>query len=172
MASNDDEKTKQIKEYVKMRKENRKREAIEKMLESLDENELSACKSLSAMFYKASKKQPPLGLGTLVKIKGGRSAYKVIEIRDKKYYKLQSANHTRVKGLFVRDQLEQADQITWNGETVYSVEKILGHRTVKGGKNEFLVKWASYPVEEATWEPEKNFVDRHLLFEYMQNNEN
>jgi hypothetical protein len=41
----------------------------------------------------------------------------------------------------------------------YDVEAILQHRSVKHGRKattEFLIKWAGYPPEHNTWEPEDN----------------
>jgi chromodomain protein Y len=43
----------------------------------------------------------------------------------------------------------------------YEVERVLGHREVKRGKqirNEFLVKWLGYEHEHNTWEPEKHLT--------------
>ena len=33
---------------------------------------------------------------------------------------------------------------------------------------EFLVLWAGYPLEEATWEPEDNFPDRQALHKDLE----
>jgi hypothetical protein len=40
-----------------------------------------------------------------------------------------------------------------NGSPEYNVEHIVAKRTFRG-KTQYLVKWAGYPVEENTWEPE------------------
>lgn len=51
-------------------------------------------------------------------------------------------------------------------EGIYQAEGIIGKRKYRG-KVQFKVKWAGYPVEEATWEPYKNiahckeFIDRY-----------
>ena len=54
------------------------------------------------------------------------------------------------------------------GEEVYEVEAILKHRR-RGRGYEYFVKWAGYPITEASWEPKQSFsgaVD--LLNEYQQ----
>lgn len=38
----------------------------------------------------------------------------------------------------------------------FFVEKVIKMRVSKKGKEEFLVKWAGYPLSEATWEPFEN----------------
>ena len=51
-------------------------------------------------------------------------------------------------------------------ESIYKVENILCWH-LKKIKNkylkEFLVLWAGYPLEEATWEPRDNFSDKEAL---------
>jgi hypothetical protein len=44
------------------------------------------------------------------------------------------------------------------GEEVYEIEAILNHRR-RGRTYQYLVKWAGYPVTEASWEPEHVFSD-------------
>ena len=53
------------------------------------------------------------------------------------------------------------------GETVYTVEKILDHRTGKR-KNlkEFLVRWDGYDPANDLWEPEANIHDPTLVQDY------
>jgi hypothetical protein len=38
----------------------------------------------------------------------------------------------------------------------FFVEKVIKLRVSKKGKEEFLVKWAGYPLSQATWEPFEN----------------
>jgi len=38
----------------------------------------------------------------------------------------------------------------------FFVEKVIKMRVSKKGKEEFLVKWAGYPLSQATWEPFEN----------------
>lgn len=38
----------------------------------------------------------------------------------------------------------------------FFVEKVIKMRVSKKGKEEYLVKWAGYPLSEATWEPFEN----------------
>jgi len=54
-----------------------------------------------------------------------------------------------------------------DNETVFAAEKILKHRIVDG-KNQYLVKWAGYPKNQATWEPEENILDRRLFDVFNQ----
>jgi hypothetical protein len=55
----------------------------------------------------------------------------------------------------------------------YEVERVLGHRKVKSGKQigkEFLVKWLGYEHEHNTWEPEKHLTHcEDLLADYWAN---
>ena len=53
-----------------------------------------------------------------------------------------------------------------NGEEVYEVEQILKHRR-RGQGYEYLVKWAGYPITEASWEPKSSFTGTaEILQEY------
>jgi hypothetical protein len=45
-----------------------------------------------------------------------------------------------------------------DGEEVYEVETILKHRK-RGRGYQYLVKWAGYPITEASWESEQAFSD-------------
>ncbi len=50
----------------------------------------------------------------------------------------------------------------------YEVEKIAGHRTVRG-RRQFLVFWKGYPSYEATWEPEDHLAGSpELLGKYLR----
>jgi len=50
---------------------------------------------------------------------------------------------------------------------VYLVEKIVGHK-LKGDTYLYKVKWVGFPLEEATYEPAENFVDRTILAKYQK----
>jgi Chromo (CHRromatin Organisation MOdifier) domain/Integrase core domain len=53
------------------------------------------------------------------------------------------------------------------GEEVYEVEQILKHR--KGGRGyEYLIKWVSYPITEALWEPKSNLTGATDIFQEYQ----
>ena len=52
----------------------------------------------------------------------------------------------------VTDNINQEEQ-----EKLFDVEKVIKMR-VKKGKEEFLVKWAGYPLSQATWEPFENLL--------------
>ena len=54
-----------------------------------------------------------------------------------------------------------------DNETVFAAEKILKHRIVDG-KNQYLVNWAGYPKNQATWEPEENILDRRIIDAFNQ----
>ena len=54
------------------------------------------------------------------------------------------------------------------GEEVYEVESILKHRR-RGRGYQYFVKWSSYPISEASWEPEHVFSeDSDLLTCYKE----
>ena len=44
------------------------------------------------------------------------------------------------------------------GEEVYEIESILNHRR-RGRGYQYYVKWAGYPISDASWEPEHVFSD-------------
>jgi Chromo (CHRromatin Organisation MOdifier) domain len=43
------------------------------------------------------------------------------------------------------------------GEEVYEVEQILKHKK-RGQGYEYLIKWVSYPITKASWEPKSNLT--------------
>ena len=53
-------------------------------------------------------------------------------------------------------------------EPEFEIEKIMNHRT-RLGKNEYLVKWKGYPLEEDGWEPEANLQDCKALDAFERN---
>jgi Chromo (CHRromatin Organisation MOdifier) domain len=54
------------------------------------------------------------------------------------------------------------------GEEVYEVEQILKHRK-RGQGYEYLVKWVSYPITKASWEPKSNLTGAtDILREYQK----
>ncbi|XP_055370700.1 SUN domain-containing protein 2-like isoform X2 [Condylostylus longicornis] len=53
-------------------------------------------------------------------------------------------------------------------EEEYLVEKIEDRRK-RYGKIEYYIKWAGYPQEENTWEPEDNITDKDLILEFEAN---
>lgn len=63
-----------------------------------------------------------------------------------------------------KQRLEDTQQLE---EGVFMVEAIIGHRVLEGGRREFLVKWMSYPEEEATYEDESELARcSHMVAEY------
>ncbi len=54
-----------------------------------------------------------------------------------------------------------------DNQNVYVVERILKHRGTFPDV-EYLVKWKHYPVEEATWEPPKNFLETNCIRKYWK----
>ena len=55
-----------------------------------------------------------------------------------------------------------------NGEEVYEVEQILKHRR-REWSYKYLVKWAGYPITEASWEPKSSFTgSAEILQEYQE----
>ena len=54
------------------------------------------------------------------------------------------------------------------GEEIYEVESILKHHQ-RGRGYQYFVKWTSYPISEALWEPEHVFSeDGDLLKRYKE----
>jgi Chromo (CHRromatin Organisation MOdifier) domain len=54
------------------------------------------------------------------------------------------------------------------GEEVYEVEQILKHRK-HGWGYEYLIKWVSYPITKASWEPKSNLTRAtDILQEYQE----
>uniref|UniRef100_A0A1I7WQZ8 Chromo domain-containing protein n=1 Tax=Heterorhabditis bacteriophora TaxID=37862 RepID=A0A1I7WQZ8_HETBA len=53
-----------------------------------------------------------------------------------------------------------------DAEDVYVVEAVINKRKTKDGKNEFLLKWQGFPLEESTWEPEENVSCPELITEF------
>jgi Chromo (CHRromatin Organisation MOdifier) domain len=54
------------------------------------------------------------------------------------------------------------------GEEVYEVEQILKHRK-HGQGYEYLIKWVSYLITEASWEPKTNLAGAtDILQEYQE----
>jgi hypothetical protein len=54
------------------------------------------------------------------------------------------------------------------GKEVYEVEQILKHRRCRQGY-EYLVKWVSYPITKASWEPKSNLTGAtDILWEYQE----
>ncbi len=60
----------------------------------------------------------------------------------------------------------QLKQIRRAGE--FFVEKVINMQVSKKGKEEFLVKWAGYPLSQATWEPFEN-LSREEACKYAAN---
>ena len=55
-----------------------------------------------------------------------------------------------------------------SGEEVYEVKQILKHRRRERGY-EYLVKWAGYPITEASWELKSSFTgSAEILEEYQE----
>ena len=54
-----------------------------------------------------------------------------------------------------------------DNKTVYNAEKLLERRALNG-QVQYLVKWAGYPLSDATWEPETNILDPRLLANFSQ----
>ncbi len=78
-------------------------------------------------------------------------------------YRLTLASAWRIHPVFHTSQLkpvvgqprEEAPVQLESGEQEFEVEKILGMRNVRSGR-QFLVKWKGYGDWENSWEPEEN----------------
>ena len=83
----------------------------------------------------------------------------------------------------IKEQLEISRDVIFDESTVlqhhhilpnidcddeeYIIERIIDERTTDGNR-EFLIKWADYDVEEATWEPFENISEAQALDEWEQ----
>ena len=54
---------------------------------------------------------------------------------------------------------------TRDNQTVFNAKQLLESRTFEG-TTQYLVKWARFPLSEATWEPVHNILDSRLLEEF------
>ena len=82
--------------------------------------------------------------------------------------KYQTKNQTdkrqRINFKMQRNQLRK--QLLSTIKSCLVQKKILTHRK-RNGKVEYLVKWLNYPKSQATWEPEDNISDKHLIASYL-----
>lgn len=56
-----------------------------------------------------------------------------------------------------------------NDDNLYNVEKILD-RKISNGKVLYKIKWENYPLNQCTWEPEKNLENVKSMVEDFNNN--
>ena len=56
-----------------------------------------------------------------------------------------------------------------DNETIFNAEKLLRSRK-RNGQLQYLVKWAGYPLSDATWEPSSNILDPRLLDDFHARN--
>lgn len=82
----------------------------------------------------------------------GREAYR---LKLPASWRIHDVFHTsQLKPVVGQPQEEAAVQLE-DGELEYEVERVLGERRVRGGR-QFLVKWKGYGDWENSWEPERN----------------
>ncbi|CAF0977071.1 unnamed protein product [Brachionus calyciflorus] len=55
----------------------------------------------------------------------------------------------------------------YSQKDVYTAEKILSHKNIKGRRH-YLIKWLGWDTSHNTWEPEKNIFDRQLIDHYYE----
>jgi hypothetical protein len=109
--------------------------------------------------------------------------FKVIERIGKVVYKVELPPNLKMHNVFHVQLLKKYREngkvqpppppIEIDYSLEYEVERVLGHRKVKRGKQirkEFLVKWLGYEHEHNTWEPEKHLTHcEDLLADYWAN---
>jgi hypothetical protein len=109
--------------------------------------------------------------------------FKVIERIGKVAYKVELPPNLKMHNVFHVQLLKKyrdngkvqppPPPIEIDHSLEYEVERVLGHREVKRGKQirkEFLVKWLGYEHEHNTWEPEKHLTHcEDLLADYWAN---
>ena len=66
----------------------------------------------------------------------------------------------------IQDANENPNASPVDSTDVFATEKILRSRT-RNGKVQYLIRWANYPVSDATWEPAENILDQRLLDEFQ-----
>ena len=57
------------------------------------------------------------------------------------------------------------DNSVMDDESIFQADRILKSRRKKG-KMEYLVQWHNFPRNQATWEPEQNILDKHLIVNF------
>lgn len=95
--------------------------------------------------------------------------YRVVRRTTGGNYILRTATGLVLKRSVPRDHIKLSEEeVPDPAEAdLYDVEEILESR-LRRGKIQYLVKWADYPLSEATWEPESSFVDLTPIHNYWQ----
>ena len=105
--------------------------------------------------------------------------FEVMERIGTQAYKLKLPDHFKVHNVFHVSLLKGWKTATYREEPTteeieleeadkaYEVEKILRWRHANHGK-EYLVLWEGYPMEEASWIPERNFTYQDQLQEDLE----
>lgn len=60
---------------------------------------------------------------------------------------------------------EEEEESQPGDRDIYFVEKILADKLMDG-KVVYLVKWANYPIDESTWEPAENILEKTVITVY------
>jgi hypothetical protein len=109
--------------------------------------------------------------------------FKVVERIGKVAYKIELPPNLKMHNVFHVQLLKKyrdngkvqppPPPIEIDDSLGYEVQRVLGHREVKRGKQtrkQFLVKWLGYEHEHNTWEPEKHLTHcKGLLADYLAN---
>jgi Chromo (CHRromatin Organisation MOdifier) domain len=72
----------------------------------------------------------------------------------------------RENKVYGKNYIQQLPDIE-EGEEVYEVEQILKHRK-RGRGYRYLIKWVSYPITKASWEPKSNLTGATDIFQEYQ----
>lgn len=51
----------------------------------------------------------------------------------------------------------------YDADKIYEVEQILAEREGRGNSKVYLIKWAHYPDERASWEPDNCILDKSII---------
>lgn len=65
------------------------------------------------------------------------------------------------------DDISVTSTVSSEQESEYEVETILTERT-QGDQPMYLVKWAGYPIERATWEPAESFFNNETFLDWKK----
>ena len=102
--------------------------------------------------------------------------FPVEEVIGKGAYRLTLPSHMKAHNVFNVVNLKKyfsdgrhqpPPPILVDGEEEFRIDHLVAHRA-KGRSFEYLVRWAGYPVEYNTWEPQKNLIETEAFERYWQ----
>lgn len=102
----------------------------------------------------------------------GPNAYRLDLPQDAKIHPVVSVAKLRKyneSSMYPRLDSNQPGALSVDGNMEYEVDKIVGHRKLRNGDMEYLVRWKGYTRENDTWETQKNLLNaKDTLFKYYE----